>query len=67
MGTRSVEAEQGVMPVIAHASTGIVHGLPRLRGSIEKVPFESSAAHYKSRESRELQRDILVAIAVINR
>src|SRR3954447_5780300 len=39
MGTRSVEANQGFTPTIAHVPTGIVHGLPLTKGRFEKVPF----------------------------
>ena len=45
MGTRSVEADQGITPTIAHVPTGIVHGLPLPKAGFEKVPFKSCIAH----------------------
>jgi hypothetical protein len=38
MGTRSVEANQGITPTIAHVPTGIVHGQPLAKARFEKVP-----------------------------
>ena len=38
MGTRSVEADQGITPTIAHVPTGIVHGLRPINAGLEKVP-----------------------------
>jgi hypothetical protein len=39
MGTRSVEADRGITPTIAHAPTGIVHGQPSAEADFEKVPI----------------------------
>jgi hypothetical protein len=39
MGTRSVEADQGITPTIAHVPTRIVHQLPQTKGRFEKVPI----------------------------
>jgi hypothetical protein len=38
METRSVEANPGITPTIAHVPTGIVHGQPLATDRIEKVP-----------------------------
>ena len=38
MGVRSVEADQGITPKIAHALTGIVHRRRLERAGFEKVP-----------------------------
>ena len=38
METRSVEANPGITPTIAHVPTGIVHGQPLAKDRIEKVP-----------------------------
>jgi hypothetical protein len=38
MGTRSVEADQGITPTIAQTPTGIVHGRDPPTGGFEKVP-----------------------------
>src|SRR5450631_3647247 len=38
MGTRSVEANQGITPTIAHVPTGIVHQQPPPKTAFEKVP-----------------------------
>jgi hypothetical protein len=38
METRSVEANPGITPTIAHVPTGIVHGQPLTKGRFEKVP-----------------------------
>jgi hypothetical protein len=38
-GTRSVEADRGITPTIAHVPTGIVHELHSLEEGFEKVPF----------------------------
>ena len=43
MGTRSVEADQGITPTIAHVPTGIVHGQPPTKGRFEKVPIGVTA------------------------
>src|SRR5512135_2414148 len=40
MGTHSVEADRGITPTIAYASTGIVHRIHRVRDRFEKVPSE---------------------------
>jgi hypothetical protein len=40
MGTRSVEADQGITPTIAHTPTGIVHGIDPPNGGFEKMPVE---------------------------
>src|SRR3954454_22253947 len=39
MGTRCVEADQGITPTIAHAPTRIVHGLRPINAALEKVPM----------------------------
>jgi hypothetical protein len=39
MGTHSVEADQGITPMIAHAPTGIVHGIDPPNDGFEKVPY----------------------------
>jgi hypothetical protein len=39
MGTRSVEADRGITPTIAHVLPGIVHGLPPAEAGFEKVPI----------------------------
>src|ERR1700724_452387 len=39
MGARSVEADQGITPTIAHVPTGIVHQLPQTKGRFEMVPY----------------------------
>ena len=38
MGTRSVEADRGITPTIAHVPTGIVHGPRPSNIGFEKVP-----------------------------
>jgi hypothetical protein len=43
MGTRSVEADQGVTPTIAHAPTRIVHGERPKSAGLEKVPENEKA------------------------
>src|SRR4051812_13325938 len=47
MATHSVEAHRGITPTIAHASTGPVHGLPRMRALFEKVPLRHPRLSYK--------------------
>jgi hypothetical protein len=37
-GARSVEADRGMTPTIAHVPTGIVHDLQSVEGDFEKVP-----------------------------
>ena len=53
MGTRSVEADQGITPTIAHVPTGIVHRLPQTNGRFEMVPiheqWEDDFASVKAR------------------
>src|SRR4051812_32624575 len=39
MGTRCVEADQGITPTIAHAPTRIVHGLRPIKAGLEMVPW----------------------------
>jgi hypothetical protein len=39
MGTRSVEADRGITPTIAHVPTRIVHGLHPSNAGFEKVPL----------------------------
>src|SRR4051812_25808226 len=51
MGTRSVWADQGITPTIAHVPTGIVHRLPRTKGRLEIVPTgHPLPSHYVTRE-----------------
>jgi len=38
MGTRSVKADQGITPTIAHAPKRIVHGLRPINAALEIVP-----------------------------
>jgi hypothetical protein len=38
MRTHSVEADRGFTPTIAHAPTGIVHGIDPPNDGFEKVP-----------------------------
>src|SRR4051794_37566520 len=38
MVTRSVAADQGIRPTIAHVPTGIVHRIPQTKGHFEIVP-----------------------------
>src|SRR4051812_35941738 len=42
MGTRSVEADQGITPTIAHAPTRIVHGIDSPKDGFEKVPIPAT-------------------------
>src|SRR3954454_19097870 len=41
MKARSVEADLGITPTIAHVPTGIVHPLPSAEDGFEKVPAAS--------------------------
>src|SRR5512142_1722559 len=41
MGTRSVEADQGITTTIAHVPPRIVHGLHPTNAGYEKVPWRS--------------------------
>src|ERR1700730_884066 len=48
MGTRSVEADRGITPTIAHVLPGIVHGLPPAEPRFEKVPSVSGCRNCAS-------------------
>jgi hypothetical protein len=48
MGTRSVEANQGITSTIAHALTGIVHHLPPEKVALEKEPVISKESMQNS-------------------
>src|SRR5689334_4659455 len=48
MGARSVTADPGITPTIAHASTGIVQRLPQTKGRFELEPYYYSVTFCKS-------------------
>jgi hypothetical protein len=47
MGIRSVEADQGITPTIAHAPARIVHGLRPRDAGLELVPSSLTPQRHK--------------------
>src|SRR5512144_3216323 len=59
MGTHSVEADRGITPTIAYASTGIVHGIHRARDRLEKVPLPPCRCFAKSLQDDSLSKSLV--------
>jgi hypothetical protein len=74
MGTRSVEADRGITPTIAHAPAGIVHEIDPPNGGFEKVPTNNHVertnrmfrllekVRYKWRERKTLVRFVVLTL-----